>query len=40
MIHAKVQTYNRQDTALMKLVLGFLFSPLVILIAFASVISI
>ncbi len=40
MIQSNVQTYNRQDTVIMKLVLWFLFSPLVILLAFASVLSI
>ena len=39
MIHVKAKTYQRQDAATLKLVLGFLFSPLVILAAFASAVA-
>ncbi len=39
MYQPKVKTYERQDAALMKITLGFLFSPLILIVAFASVIS-
>jgi len=40
MIQSKAANYNRQDNVLTKLLLGFMFSPLVILLAFAAVIAI
>ncbi len=39
MYQSKVKTYERQDAALMKITLGFLFSPLIIMVAFASILS-
>ena len=34
------QTYNRQDASMIKVTLGFLVSPLIVLVSMASVISI
>ena len=40
MIHEKATYHDRQDSRLMKLTLGFLMSPLIILVAFATAVSI
>lgn len=37
--YSKAMSYNRQDEVLTKVTLGFLLSPLIILLAFASVIA-